>query len=203
MAQRQDARVTTEVVIAVASFFHFSPLSSIPAITFKVSRQSTCRWSFVYSDKIAAFIACQINLKKRTGEVRQRKKSEKGMGTENKRGKKTTTLSPHPQAWHWPLFFFFIFISFWQIQALAALRCPPPYLLSQQCITCHFRIMSPHVHNDIAFVLKITSGLYPTTPPPTPSHTEAGRKPIYFVRRIICAENKRISLKMSQVHTWV
>lgn len=46
-------------------FFHSSPLSSIPATSFKVSRQSACRRSFVYSDKIAAFIACQINLKKR------------------------------------------------------------------------------------------------------------------------------------------
>lgn len=99
------------------------------------------------------------------------------MGKEKNRGKKTTTLSPHPQAWHWPLFFSFFFLSVWQIQALAALLCPPPYLLSQQCITCHFRIMSPHVHNDIAFVLQITSGLYSNAPTPaTPSHAEAGRK---------------------------
>lgn len=39
-----------------------------------------------------------------------------------------------------------------------------PYLLSQHCITCHFRIMSPHVYNDIAFVLQITLGF---SVPPT------------------------------------
>lgn len=60
--------VTTEVVMTAAiSLF----LSLIPPIFFKVSRQSACHRSFVYSDKIAAFIACQINLKKQgTGEVR-------------------------------------------------------------------------------------------------------------------------------------
>lgn len=172
MAQRQDAiNSGSNDRGHFPPFVHFSPLSSTPAISFKVSCQSACRWSFVYSDKIAAFIACQINLKKKggggLGRLGREKKSEKGMGKENKRGKKTTTLSTRPQAWHWPLFFF-LFLSVWQIQALAALLCPPPYLLSQQCITCHFRIMSPHVHNDIAFVLQITSGLYSTPPPPQP-----------------------------------
>lgn len=42
-----------------------------------------------------------------------------------------------------------------------------PYLLSQHCITCHFRIMSPHVYNDIAFVLQITLGFL--APPPSPN----------------------------------
>lgn len=46
-----------------------------------------------------------------------------------------------------------------------------PYLLSQHCITCHFRIMSPHVYNDIAFVLRITSGFFfPAPYPPAITH---------------------------------
>lgn len=48
----------------------------------------------------------------------------------------------------------------------------PPYLLSQLCITCHFRIMSPHVYNDIAFVLQITLGFSVSLP----THKEAGIK---------------------------
>lgn len=44
-----------------------------------------------------------------------------------------------------------------------------PYLRSQHCITCHFRIMSSHVYNDIAFVPQITLGF--SVPPPHP-HTQ-------------------------------
>lgn len=44
-----------------------------------------------------------------------------------------------------------------------------PYLLSQHCITCHFRIMSSHVYNDIAFVPQITLGFSVTPHPSLPS----------------------------------
>lgn len=61
------------------------PFSFLHFVSFKVSRQSeaACHRSFVYSDKIAAFIVCQINLKKRVRRVyrereggRERKKKE-------------------------------------------------------------------------------------------------------------------------------
>lgn len=55
------------------------PLSYVPFISSKVSRwsEAACHRSFVYSDKIAAFIACQINLKKR--ERRRRWRCRRGI----------------------------------------------------------------------------------------------------------------------------
>lgn len=108
----------------------FSSLSFIPPISFKVSRQSACHWSFVYSDKIAAFIACQINFKKGLGRLWRERKMERKGGGVRKQQPYHPILKPGIS-----LNFFLFFICLWQIQALAALLCPPHFLLTLSTVS--------------------------------------------------------------------
>lgn len=71
--------------MAPSLFPFLLPFSFLHFVSFKVSRQSeaACHRSFVYSDKIAAFIVCQINLKKRVRRVyweREGGEKERGKG---------------------------------------------------------------------------------------------------------------------------
>ena len=100
------------MAISPLFFLPSSLFSFLPFVFFKVSRQSeaACHRSFVYSDKIAAFIVCQINLKKRSEEgivrervrerEREREREKKGRGKRRKKNKQQhpyhAVLKPGP-----------------------------------------------------------------------------------------------------------
>lgn len=159
----------------VSSLFllSFLSFSSLPLVSFKVNCESeaACHCSFVYSDKIAAFIVCQINLK--NGREEDRGQSQGGREEWKKRKKKKKQQHPY-RGILLPGLFLSVCDKFKHPVSLLSSFLhifSSPYLLSQHCITCHFRIMSSHVYNDIAFVPQITLGF---SAPPTPTTLTRG-----------------------------
>lgn len=183
------------------SLFLPSLLPLFPSfLSFKVSRQSeaACHRSFVYSDKIAAFIVCQINLKKKGSEEGMVKGREGGKKRRGKRGrKKKNNNTPITASSSLALACFYLSMTNSSVHSLLSSFLhvfSSPYLLSQHCITCHFRIMSPHVYNDIAFVLQITLGFSVLSPtPPAPTHMNAG------IKIHSCTHTHRHTHKQAQV----
>lgn len=72
------------------------PPPPFPFISFKVNRQSeaACHRCFVYSDKIAAFIVCQINLKKQTRRGRNLGGREERRGGKKKKKQQQQQHTP-------------------------------------------------------------------------------------------------------------
>lgn len=161
-------------------FLDFLQFFFFPFNGFKVNRQkeAACHRCFVYSDKIAAFIVRQINLKNRRRAEREGAAFQWTTdGWEKKRERKKNNT---------PIVASSCLVCFYLSMTNSSVQCLlfsflhifsfSPYLLSQHCITCHFRIMSSHVYNDIAFVPQITLGFSPPPPPQNPTHIDEGIK---------------------------
>lgn len=187
--------------MAPSLFPFLLPFSFLHFVSFKVSRQSeaACHRSFVYSDKIAAFIVCQINLKKRVRRVyweREGGEKERGKGGLKKKNNNTHITASSSLA----LACFYLSMTNSSIHSFLSSFLhifSSPYLLSQHCITCHFRIMSPmsimtlplcfrlpwdfqsslpthvdarkdtHLHTDTHTNMQMSKGICPLAPRPT------------------------------------
>lgn len=137
--------------------------------------------------------------------MREREGGKKGRGKRGKKTKKKKKNTPITASSSLALACFYLSMTNSSIHSLLSSFLhifSSPYLLSQHCITCHFRIMSPHVYNDIAFVLQITLGFSVPPPPPSPpTHMDAGIKIHLHTRRH--TQTCKCQRKYALIGAWV